>query len=176
MNLPNGKHAEIALTYIYGIGKTAATEISPNVFVNWDARNGIAIPNDGNRYTVYVDYDASPQVNVTATPSVDIDHTWVSDLKITLKHLGDSVVLWDGNCTNKDDVKVTFKDGAGPVDCTSPITGTFEPEEPLALFIGKEINGNMNVRDAANERHYEVVLQCMDHAYPLDIGLSQFIY
>lgn len=55
----------------------------------------------------------------------------------------------------------------------------------LALFvqnviskvtIGKEINGNMNVRDAVNERHYEVVLQCMDHAYPLDIGLSQFIY
>ncbi len=27
VNLPNGKHAEIALTYIYGIGKTVANEI-----------------------------------------------------------------------------------------------------------------------------------------------------
>ena len=27
VNLPNGKHAEIALTYIYGIGKTVSNEI-----------------------------------------------------------------------------------------------------------------------------------------------------
>jgi len=31
VNLPNGKHAEIALTYIYGIGKTAANEILAKV-------------------------------------------------------------------------------------------------------------------------------------------------
>jgi small subunit ribosomal protein S13 len=27
VNLPNGKHAEIALTYIYGIGRPAAQKI-----------------------------------------------------------------------------------------------------------------------------------------------------
>jgi small subunit ribosomal protein S13 len=27
VNLPNGKHAEIALTYIYGIGRTASQKI-----------------------------------------------------------------------------------------------------------------------------------------------------
>ncbi len=31
VNLPNGKHAEIALTYIYGIGRTAANEILAGV-------------------------------------------------------------------------------------------------------------------------------------------------
>ncbi len=31
VNLPNGKHAEIALTYIYGIGRTAASEILAGV-------------------------------------------------------------------------------------------------------------------------------------------------
>ncbi len=31
VNLPNGKHAEIALTYIYGIGRTAANEILAKV-------------------------------------------------------------------------------------------------------------------------------------------------
>ena len=34
VNLPNGKHAEIALTYIYGIGKTAANEILAKVKIN----------------------------------------------------------------------------------------------------------------------------------------------
>ena len=31
VNLPNGKHAEIALTYIYGIGKTVSNEILTKV-------------------------------------------------------------------------------------------------------------------------------------------------
>ncbi len=31
VNLPNGKHVEIALTYIYGIGKTASNEILAKV-------------------------------------------------------------------------------------------------------------------------------------------------
>ena len=31
VNLPNGKHAEIALTYIYGIGRTVANEILAKV-------------------------------------------------------------------------------------------------------------------------------------------------
>lgn len=31
VNLPNGKHVEIALTYIYGIGRTAANEILAKV-------------------------------------------------------------------------------------------------------------------------------------------------
>ncbi len=56
------------------------------------------------------------------------------------------------------------------------LLGLFVQDVISKITIGKEINGNMNVRDAANERHYVVVLQCMDHAYPLDIGLLQFIY
>ena len=31
VNLPNGKHAEIALTYIYGIGRSVANEILASV-------------------------------------------------------------------------------------------------------------------------------------------------
>ncbi len=33
VNLPNGKHVEIALTYIYGIGRTAANEILAKVWI-----------------------------------------------------------------------------------------------------------------------------------------------
>jgi len=58
-----------------GMAKTADTEISPTVFVDFAARNGIAIANDGNRYTVYVDYDASPAVLITNNPTADVDHT-----------------------------------------------------------------------------------------------------
>ncbi len=58
-----------------GMAKTANTEISPALFVDFSARNGIAIANDGNRYTVYVDYDAAPQIKVTNDPTTDVDHT-----------------------------------------------------------------------------------------------------
>jgi len=33
INLPNGKHCEIALTYIYGIGRVAANEILIKVWI-----------------------------------------------------------------------------------------------------------------------------------------------
>jgi small subunit ribosomal protein S13 len=34
INLPNGKHAEIALTYIYGIGRSAANDILKKVWID----------------------------------------------------------------------------------------------------------------------------------------------
>jgi len=58
-----------------GLAKTVDSEIGLTKFIDFDARNGIAIANDGNKYTIYVDYDATPQIKVTSTPSVDIDHT-----------------------------------------------------------------------------------------------------
>jgi small subunit ribosomal protein S13 len=33
INLPNGKHVEIALTYIYGIGRSASNEILKKVWI-----------------------------------------------------------------------------------------------------------------------------------------------
>jgi small subunit ribosomal protein S13 len=33
INLPNGKHVEIALTYIYGIGRSAANDILEKVWI-----------------------------------------------------------------------------------------------------------------------------------------------
>ncbi len=38
VNLPNGKHVEIALTYIYGIGRTASNEILNNVGIEKTTR------------------------------------------------------------------------------------------------------------------------------------------
>ena len=38
VNLPNGKHVEIALTYIYGIGRTAANEILAKVKIEKTAK------------------------------------------------------------------------------------------------------------------------------------------
>ncbi len=34
VNLPNGKHAEIALTYIYGIGRVVANQILAKVWID----------------------------------------------------------------------------------------------------------------------------------------------
>ena len=39
VNLPKGKHVEIALTYIYGIGRTAANEILVKVWIEKTTKN-----------------------------------------------------------------------------------------------------------------------------------------
>ena len=39
INLPNGKHVEIALTYIYGIGKSRAQEVLKKVWIVFYKKN-----------------------------------------------------------------------------------------------------------------------------------------
>lgn len=59
------------------------------------------------------------------------DHTYVSDLRITLTHNGSAVVLWDDECGSNDGLVVTFTDVAAIVQCGSPVTGTARPRESL---------------------------------------------
>ena len=85
---------------------------------------------------------------------LDIEHTWVGDLIVTLESpMGTSVTLIDQmgvpastfGCSNND-LLVTLDDEAGaPIEdeCTgSPITGSFIPNEALSAFDGEEVNGD----------------------------------
>lgn len=77
--------------------------------------------------------------------SLDIQHTWVSDLIISLEGPdGQEVLLYSERGLDGDNlINTTFSDSAEtPIaDGTAPFTGRFIPEEPLSLFAGLDPNG-----------------------------------
>jgi subtilisin-like proprotein convertase family protein len=90
-------------------------------------------------------------LNVT----LDIDHSWVGDLIVTLEHIdtGTSVVMIDRpgipasaqGCFN-DDIRADLDDEAtDPVEdeCDTPVAieGTFIPNNPLSAFDGEDVDG-----------------------------------
>lgn len=71
-----------------------------------------------------------PEAGTIADVDVDVDitHTWVGDLLITLHHNATDVVLWaGGTCNDNDDLLVTFDDAGSPVSCAMPTIGTITP-------------------------------------------------
>ena len=96
---------------------------------------------------------AISEINVTgATTSItkvtitlDITHTWISDIEIRLISPSEtSIVLSSVNEVDGEDyTNTTFDDSAitSITDAFSPFTGTYSPEQPLALFSGENANG-----------------------------------
>ena len=96
--------------------------------------------------------------------SIDISHTYVGDLVVTLEHeaVGPTTVLLNrpiftqGNC-RFDDIKTTLDDDAAKTvqDTCDPdqpaIKGILKPKEPLSSFNGKELSGSwkLTVQDKA---------------------------
>ncbi len=76
---------------------------------------------------------------------LDLDHTWIGDLVITLEHNGTTVTLLDNGCIN-DHVMATFDDQAlvaSDTLCQDSIalTGFVIPNESLSAFNGVDPNG-----------------------------------
>ncbi len=72
--------------------------------------------------------------------SIDITHTYISDLVITLQSpLGTSITLFNGSCGSSDNMDALFDDGTGAIAC--PPIGTFSPAQGLAAFIGENVDG-----------------------------------
>ncbi len=96
--------------------------------------------------------------------SLDVSHTYVGDLVVTLEHeaVGSSTILVNrpiftqGNC-KFDDIQVTFDDSAtkSVQDTCMPdaptINGTLKSQDPLSSFHGKELSGSwkLTVQDKA---------------------------
>jgi subtilisin-like proprotein convertase family protein len=93
-------------------------------------------------------------VNVT----VDISHTWVNDMTISLiSPSGTEIQLVSRPCTNASllDINATFDDSGNTLVCaTNPaISGTVKPLQLLSGFNGQPINGvwKLKVLDPYNE-------------------------
>jgi subtilisin-like proprotein convertase family protein len=77
--------------------------------------------------------------------NLNITHTWVADLTITLEHAGVTVTLWDSACGSADNIVATANDDGGAPSC-GPTTGEFAPVDaggsPLSAFNGLDWNGD----------------------------------
>src|SRR5262249_54889634 len=97
----------------------------------------------------------STQVITHATVTINLTHTFDSDLIITLTApTGQQVVLSAFNGFNGDNyTNTTFDDAASiSIDLgTPPFTGTFKPDTPLSELNGLDPNGTwkLSIQDAA---------------------------
>ncbi|QRM88965.1 T9SS type A sorting domain-containing protein [Lacinutrix sp. WUR7] len=82
---------------------------------------------------------------------VNISHTFIRDLEITVIHPNgtDSVLLYDQNCVGENDLDITFSDGADAIVCAEPTTGVYNPDNPLSAFSGLNSAGEwtISIRD-----------------------------
>lgn len=89
--------------------------------------------------------------------NVDISHTYIGDLIVTLTHPNGStsVNLWERNCntdSGNTDFDIIFQDGANSISCNSPTVGTYRPASRLSVFDGLDISGTwtLSVTDNYN--------------------------
>jgi len=113
-------------------------------------------PDAGTTTNSVISYPADIAVN-DVNVTVNIEHSWIGDLTITLIAPDNTqVVLADGVCGNCDDmINVTFDDeAANPISgAVDPITGSYQPEGNLSDFDGLSTIGDWILRivDNANE-------------------------
>lgn len=86
------------------------------------------------------------------TVNINTNHSYLGDLVIRLIHPdGTARTLWNRTCNNAQSsgMNITFQDGAGTIQCGSPVAGTYSPVQTLAPFNGKPSNGTwtLTVRD-----------------------------
>jgi subtilisin-like proprotein convertase family protein len=143
-------NAKSLVTKVTGSGTTSA----------WSTGNlAVAIP-DSDTVDIPVDVTTDGTV-LKAVASVRLDHTFDSDLSISLiSPAGTEVALSSGNGGSGDNY------GSGSNDCsgtptsfddvaatsisagTAPFAGSFRPEEPLSAFAGENQEGGWTLRIA----------------------------
>lgn len=65
---------------------------------------------------------------------LDLSHTWVSDLTITLQAPQGDFVLVDGNCGANDDILATFTDAGVPISCSANAPTINNEVQPIDAF------------------------------------------
>lgn len=86
--------------------------------------------------------------------NLDINHTWVSDLTVTLiSPEGTRVELFRGLCDNSEDIQIGFDDESPRDQIQCPLTGNliYQPENPLSAFDDERSSGTwtLEVEDVA---------------------------
>lgn len=127
----------------------------------------------GAIYDINFSFDGTSCSSTAGSTTVGLDHTFVSDLKITLTSpTGTPVLLINGADSSGNNFCQTVLDdeGGGPsiqsvVSGNAPFTGNFTPNAPLATFNGEAPNGNWQLQaqdffsgDTGNIRAFSLII------------------
>lgn len=163
----------------FAIGVQVITDC--NTYTNTTSQN---IPDGGNNFSTSVINVNEGQVISSVKVSVDINHTYISDLILAvLSPDGTQVTLWEQQCGDNDDLNVTFSDTGTTVQCQSPISGTILPFQSLSAFTQEQAQGNWVLgfvdvfnQDAGvlNSWSVEVCSQTVAPLSTADYGLQGF--
>ena len=108
---------------------------------------------------------------------LNITHSYINDLKVSLRHPDNTVVkLIDRICGSQDGINATLTDGFGPVSCSNPVTGSFDPTEPLSVLNSKSTSGNwtLEFQDFYNGDTGTVNSWSLNVCYLVDLSAQQF--
>ncbi len=121
----------------------------------------VGVVNGTSVFTSTINIPANGIIDDVIVTDLDMDHTRVGDLFLTLEHGGVSVRLIDrpgvpntNNGCRRNNIFATFDDDLGTTtaenECTpgtNPvINGTFLPEDPLSAFDGMDMTGTWTLR------------------------------
>ncbi len=86
--------------------------------------------------------------------NVDISHTYVEDLVVTVTHPNGTTAskLWNRNCSSQSNIVMTFDDWTNNINCNSTATGnTYSPSDLLDVFNGLDALGawSISIKDLA---------------------------
>ena len=113
-----------------------------------------AIPDNNTAFTVRA-INVPTTENITdVNLTVNLTHTWVSDLQIILQGPMTPVMqstIFDRLCTSNDNISATFDDQGSAIVCAPTITGNVVPATPLNAFNNLNPNGDwlIGIRDLA---------------------------
>lgn len=106
-------------------------------------------PNDVQTEFSDLPIDVAGEILDVNVVSLDISHTWIADMNISLfSPSGTEVDLVGGICGNDNDMNLGFDDDAASSNIPCPPTdgNTYQPSGSLADFNGEEIGGNWVLR------------------------------
>lgn len=108
----------------------------------------MAIPDAGTEYsTSTVTIPSEPTAAVSyVNVTVNITHPYIGDVFLAiLNPSATQANLFQGSCTNNDNMNVTFSDAGGVLSCGTPVSGTYQPVEPLATFLDEGFQGDWTI-------------------------------
>ena len=117
----------------------------------------VTIPTTVATVTSTLNVAAAGTITSLSVASLDISHTWINDLEVTLMSPGGTTVsLVDQICGSENDIIVTLEDGASTAigtDCPPTVGNSYQPNQALSGFNGETAAGTwtLTVTDHVNQ-------------------------
>ena len=169
----------------YTVNTTCNQQFASNPNLNLSIPDGIGANQPGSSVSSSINVPAAGTIS-NIKVNVDISHTYIGDLIVTLTHPNGStrVNLWERNCNSNPsntNFDVIFQDGATSVLCADPTVGTYRPASSLSAFNGLDISGTwtLTITDnyngdtgVLNDWYMEFCTTTTTLVHPINTGLQ----